>query len=177
MCGRGRNKPSWGEPHFLIASCSPFPPPFLPVTARRREPATKRQRNGTERNGTESGRDLSCHCLSALANAGCWTDCKWRQVYDTKLIVSPSHSGGAFELFPPALPRPRDIAKVPPASWIWECLGDVVTRRNFARARSQVLAVLENHDRWARRVTWLFGAVHKSWSSWSCIRTIYYHWS
>lgn len=40
MCGRGRNKPSRGKPHFLIAS-------FLPFSSRGSSPA----RNGGERDG------------------------------------------------------------------------------------------------------------------------------
>jgi len=65
--GRGRNKPSRGEAHFLIASRTHRPP-----SSGRGAAAAPLASNGT---ATEAGseRDLSCHCLSAAARA---QDCK-----------------------------------------------------------------------------------------------------
>jgi len=72
MCGRGRNKPSRGEPHFLIASF-----PSFPLAAPHRHRA--RRRTGWKRKVGEIYRVI-VYPLSRTRRCS-RADCKWRRVY------------------------------------------------------------------------------------------------
>lgn len=128
MCGHGRNKPSRGVPHFLIASC---PPSFASF-----HPSPPAATNGDERNGTEaeSERDLSCHCLSALVNAPLPQN-GLQVTSGIRTIPSRVHHSGSFRAFPPIGSRRGSI---------WAFHG-VVTRRNlvsrgtFSRLRKNAI--------------------------------------
>lgn len=169
MCGRGRNKPSWGGPHFLIASCSPC------YRARRREPNS----GETERDGKWARFIVSLFIRSR--ERCCWTDCKWRRVY-VRTHREHTTFRRSFRAF---LPLPL-LSPSPAIAWHCESSSRVVDLRAFQQCRylpefcgNAITTFSSFREIWSmnEKGQFGFGAIHKSWSSWSYVRTIYYHWS